>query len=236
MFSGNSDIQLQAQTNDTTIFVSNTGSGGLAWNIDSTNSATGTSLGGGRLAFFAGSSYTHFVLDGNTQRVGIGTGSPSSVLEVSGSANTAKIRATQTGAGNYSYASNAANNSGTYYHFDFEDAGVMHGSITSNGTNVAYNTASDQRLKIDSGVVIDLSCLRSVRVHDFLWKDSKKADRGVFAQEVIELFPNAVTRPEHWDGVWQVDYSKFVADLIAGWQNHDARLQRLEEKAQPQDI
>ena len=29
---------------------------------------------------------------------------------------------------------------------------------------------------------------------------------------------------------WSVDYSKFVPDLIVGWQQHDARLAVLEAK------
>jgi hypothetical protein len=115
-------------------------------------------------------------------------------------------------------------------------AGAAQGSITalSGATSVAYNTTSDRRLKDDAGRATDLSALRRVVVHDFAWKADGGRDRGVFAQDAHALYPRAVTpgtdeTTKTGDLVhpWMTDYSKFVPDLIVGWQQHDALLEEL---------
>jgi hypothetical protein len=99
-------------------------------------------------------------------------------------------------------------------------------------TQVAYQTTSDARLKQDLGRTTDLSSLRQIVIHDFLWKHDGSRDRGIFAQEGHALFPRAIaegTDEVGDDGItlvhpWMIDHSKFVADLIAGWQAHDAEI------------
>jgi hypothetical protein len=111
-------------------------------------------------------------------------------------------------------------------------AGAVAGLITQTSqTTVAYNTSSDRRLKIDRGRATNLDALRGVVVHDFDWKADGRADRGVFAQEAAAVFPRAITEgaddlTEGGDLArpWMTDYSKFVPDLIAGWQRHDATI------------
>ncbi len=104
----------------------------------------------------------------------------------------------------------------------------------TSASTVAYNTTSDARLKTDHGRVVDLSALRGVVVHDFTWTADGVRDRGVFAQEAAAVFPRAVTEgtdDETPEGQlarpWMTDYSKFVPDLIAGFQQHDAELAAL---------
>lgn len=119
-----------------------------------------------------------------------------------------------------------------YYMFFLNNSAGAAGSIQQTGAGtVAYNTTSDARLKDDDGPASDLSALRAVVVHDFRWKDDAVRDRGVFAQETYPLYPRAVSRGDDSrtaDGAlarpWMTDYSKFVADLIVGWQQHDAEL------------
>jgi hypothetical protein len=114
-------------------------------------------------------------------------------------------------------------------------AGGGCGSITQTGaTSCAFNTGSDARLKDDAGRANDVAALRAVVIHDFAWKADGVRDRGVFAQEAHALFPRAVTPGDDEttdDGSlahpWQTDYSKFVPDLIVGWQQHDADLAEL---------
>jgi hypothetical protein len=124
----------------------------------------------------------------------------------------------------------------------FNSAGTFSGGIQHSGpTSVVYTTSSDARLKTDDGRASDLAALRAVVVHDFTWKADGVRDRGIFAQEAAALYPRAVTvgtdettaagslaRP------WQTDYSKFVADLIVGWQQHDAELADLRARLAPQ--
>lgn len=113
--------------------------------------------------------------------------------------------------------------------------GVAGAIAMASATTVVYVTSSDARLKIDRGRAIDLSALRSVIVHDFTWMADGISDRGIFAQEAISLFPRAVWRGTDErlaDGSlahpWMTDYSRFVADLIAGWQEHDAAIGALQ--------
>lgn len=117
-------------------------------------------------------------------------------------------------------------------------AAAVQGSITAtNSTTTAYNTSSDERLKTDLGLAADLSVLRDTKVHDFTWTESGIVARGVFAQEAVLVNPAAITvgNDEHTaDGhlvqPWQADYSKYVADLIVGWQAHESRIVELEAR------
>jgi hypothetical protein len=114
-------------------------------------------------------------------------------------------------------------------------AGALAGFINqASATTVSYNTSSDARLKRDEGRASDLSALRAVVVHDFQWNGDGVRARGVFAQEAYAVFPSAITKgtDECTDcgalaRPWMTDYSKFVPDLIAGWQQHDADLTEL---------
>jgi len=129
----------------------------------------------------------------------------------------------------------SATNSGSGTIGAFRSVTTQVGSITVTGSATAYNTSSDQRLKTDRGLAIDLSGLRALQIHEFVWTKTQITDRGVFAQEALATHPRAVhigTDEQDDDGVslknpWSVDYSKFVPDLIVGWQQHDAIISQL---------
>jgi hypothetical protein len=53
----------------------------------------------------------------------------------------------------------------------------------------------------------------ALEVYDFAWKSTGNRAHGVVAQELIEVFPEAVTHAEDLD-LWGVDYSKFVPLLL----------------------
>ena len=113
-------------------------------------------------------------------------------------------------------------------------AGTPVGTISTDGSNTAYNTSSDKRLKNDLGLATDLSGLRQVGVHEFQWKTSGQTSRGVFAQDAHRVMPSAVTvgtdevtESGSLANPWGVDYSKFVPDLIVGWQQHDTLITQL---------
>lgn len=81
---------------------------------------------------------------------------------------------------------------------------------------VAYNTTSDKRLKTDLGVAIE-SRISELVIHDYEWKSDGSKGRGVFAQEAQLVIPEAVKvgdSGEEVEDAWQVDYSRFVPDLI----------------------
>jgi hypothetical protein len=122
-------------------------------------------------------------------------------------------------------------NAGNFLYF-LNSAAAAAGQIQHTGaTSVLYQTTSDARLKDDAGRATDLAALRAVVVHDFAWKADGVRDRGVFAQDAHALYPRAVspgtdetTESGDLARPWMTDYSKFVPDLIVGWQQHDAEL------------
>jgi len=119
----------------------------------------------------------------------------------------------------------------------FARNGAIVGAITTTLSATTYNTSSDARLKRDRGVATDPAILRQLVVHDFDWLIDDTPDRGVFAQEAHRIKPQAIamgTDERRADGTlvqpWQADYSKYVPDLIVGWQAHEARLLALEAR------
>ncbi len=132
----------------------------------------------------------------------------------------------------------AGTNDGTFMYFRNSVNGVA-GSITQTGaTTVAYNTTSDARLKTDHGKAQDLSALRGLIIHDFIWTIDGTKDRGVFAQEAIDVLPEAVTRGgdemtkdlSQPSSPWMMNYSKLIPHLVAGWQDHDAVIASLQAR------
>jgi len=72
-------------------------------------------------------------------------------------------------------------------------SGAAVGTITTNGTSVAYNTTSDRRLKTNiadltgSGAVIDL-----LKPRTFNWISNNTADTGFIADEMQQVLPSSV--------------------------------------------
>jgi hypothetical protein len=116
----------------------------------------------------------------------------------------------------------------------FYNANGSVGTINTSGSNTAYNTVSDARLKTDRGLARETSVLERTEIHDYDWIVDGVAGRGVFSQDAHRIKPEANTpgsddrdaegrlvRP------WSTDYSKYVPDLIVGWQQHQAALAAL---------
>ena len=104
------------------------------------------------------------------------------------------------------------------------------GNISVTASATAYNTSSDMRLKknpqpIDSGSILD-----GIKAYKFQWNTDNSDGYGVYAQEVNEVFPQAVTKGAEYEDFWSVDYSKFVPLLIAEVQSLRARVAALEAK------
>lgn len=194
-----------------------TGAGGLS--VLASNAS-------GVIRFYTGGSTERAQLNGSGY-LGLNDTSPGAYLSVNNDpAVVAGFRFSATNSG-----------SGTIGTFRSVTTGV--GSITVTGSATAYNTSSDQRLKADRGLATDLSGLRALKVHEFVWTKTQTSDRGVFAQEAAVTHPRAVhvgtdEIDNNGDLVdpWQVDYSKFVPDLIVGWQQHEVAIRGLAERVQ----
>jgi len=108
------------------------------------------------------------------------------------------------------------------------------GFIQTTGAGTAYLTSSDARLKTDRGLLTDPKVLRDTKIHHFTWNSDGISGRGVFAQEAVTVAPFAVSvgTDERDDAgnlkqPWGVDYSRYVPDLIVGWQQHDGQVEAL---------
>jgi hypothetical protein len=95
-------------------------------------------------------------------------------------------------------------------------------SIGGNGSGgVAYNTTSDRRIKTD---IVDtkrgLADLMQVRVRDYSpISNTSKRFTGYIAQELFEVFPDAVSKPENEQSFWSVDYGRITPLIIKAVQD-----------------
>lgn len=117
--------------------------------------------------------------------------------------------------------------------------GTTFGSIVPLGTGgVAYNTTSDQRLKINQGIIEGVgNLIDKLKPRWFTWRDSPddKPEPGFFAQEVSRVWRWAVTkgtgRASRKNLVpWQMDASKLIPLLVAEIQDLRRRVADLERR------
>jgi len=121
---------------------------------------------------------------------------------------------------------------------DFQTGAVSRGNISYNGTNVAYNTSSDYRLKENIAPVSDgisrLLLLKPSRFN-FVFNPDKVVD-GFIAHEVQEVVPEAIygekdAVDDDGNPVYQgIDQSKLVPLLTAALQEAVAKIESLETR------
>ena len=122
-----------------------------------------------------------------------------------------------------------------YFLYFFNDTGGSNGYINQvNNTTVAYTTTSDVRLKNNirdfqnSGSIID-----AIKPRTFDWNCGGKDATGFIAQELNEVFPEAVSAGDVGDEIdktWGIDPAKLVPVLVAEIQSLRRRLEALESK------
>jgi hypothetical protein len=166
---------------------------------------------------------TPFVITGGASggSVGIGTTAPTSgsklhVVAASGLTGTFF----QVGA-NGNYVVEFLNASGTR-------AGYI--QIDGAGTGTTYNSGSDVRLKKNIKDAPSASeIIEAIKVRSFDWKSSDTHQRfGFVAQEVDEIYPEAVSKGYTDEDTWGIDYGRFTPVLIAEVQSLRKRLAALE--------
>ena len=107
---------------------------------------------------------------------------------------------------------NSADSSPVYSIFFNNAAGGLIGSITNNGSSVAYNTSSDYRLKEDlqlmSGASERVLALKPI---NFAWISTGERVDGFLAHELAEVIPEAVVGTK--DGMRDEQYEVTAAVL-----------------------
>lgn len=109
-------------------------------------------------------------------------------------------------------------------------AGGAVGSVTVTASTTAYNTTSDARLKENITDANDAaSLIDALQVRQFDWKSDGSHQRyGFVAQELYEVAPEAVSKPQDPDEMMAVDYSKLVPMLVKEIQSLRQRVAQLE--------
>lgn len=192
---------------------------------------SGTNIGG----YFSASgsstgNYGLLVADG---LVGIGTLTPSYKLTVETSnlsyiANF--IHATNSTSSNGIIIQAGSNTSSGAEMIQFKrNDGTDIGNISQNSaTTVAYNTTSDRRLKDNIvNTHFGINDLMKIQVRDYFYKadPSKTPVTGFIAQELYEIFPNAVSKPANEEEMWSVDYGKITPLLAKAIQDQQATIE-----------
>jgi hypothetical protein len=106
--------------------------------------------------------------------------------------------------------------------------GVEKGSISTDGSTIAYNTTSDRRLKQNiTESHYKMADLMKIQVRDFKFinDESKQIHTGFIAQELYEIYPEAVTIPEKDEDYWQVDYGKLTPLLVKAMQDQQSQIE-----------
>jgi hypothetical protein len=106
----------------------------------------------------------------------------------------------------------------------FSYNGGFVGSISTDGSNTAYNTSSDYRLKQDIKDFNGLDLLSRIKTYDFEWKSDKTRSYGVLAHELQEVINYAVTGSKDAEEMQGVDYSKIVPILIKAIQELNEKI------------
>jgi hypothetical protein len=99
------------------------------------------------------------------------------------------------------------------------------GNIYTNGTTTSYNTTSDGRLKTHiRPTALGLDEVMRIEVDDFVFRDdpSETVQTGFIAQELVKIFPGAVTTNgddgvaplKAGKGAWSVDYGRLTPLLV----------------------
>jgi hypothetical protein len=132
----------------------------------------------------------------------------------------------------------ALRNTGTNgYMMAFNNAGAEIGTISSSGSNVAYNTSSDYRLKENIAPMVGaLNTIAQLKPVTYDWIADKSKGQGFIAHELAEVVPDAVTGEkdavdEEGNPKYQgVDTSFLVATLTAAIQELNAKVEAQAEQ------
>ncbi|MFA5150556.1 MAG: tail fiber domain-containing protein [Candidatus Omnitrophota bacterium] len=102
---------------------------------------------------------------------------------------------------------------------NFYQDGVVVGNIYSSAGHVIYNTSSDIRLKENIRDLQNaLGMVSQIKPREFTWKKTKKYDVGFIAQELEQVYPQAVYTPLDPEEMKAIDYAKITPLLVGAIQ------------------
>ena len=184
---------------------------------------------------------THMLfVDASTNRVGIGTSSPSSTLDVTDPSGDAQIEIVSASTSNQTYLSFRA---GTALHWYFQ-AQFASGSEVLNVIDYAegsnnvrmvfgtdgvisgnFNDTSDVSLKKEVTTLSSSDFVKNLNPVSFKWKEDDREDKGFIAQEIEALDSSLVSGK---DGQKAINVTGVVAQLTKSLQEAMAKIETLE--------
>jgi len=203
---------------------------------NSTNSYIGLKSTSG-ICYVGNVSYNMTFEAGGAERMRITSGGEVQINGTTSASGASKLTLRYDGTSNYPITVGNESVSGGLIRFAGNGSGVL-GSITHNGTNVAYNTSSDYRLKEDFKEFNGLELISKIKTYDYAWKSNKSRMYGFIAHELQDILPYTVNGKkdevdENGNAIYQgVDYSKLVPILIKGMQEQQAQIKDLQTKIQ----
>jgi hypothetical protein len=120
-----------------------------------------------------------------------------------------------------------------FYKTDFTRLGW----ISREGEKVIYSETSDRRLKdgiVDAPYALDRLMKIPVRKFYFKSDSAKRLEDGFIAQELYEVYPEAVSKPDTEEGTWGVDYGRLSPIIVKSIQDQQATIEEL--KAENADL
>ena len=118
--------------------------------------------------------------------------------------------------------------------FNGGDPASIVGQIEGNGTGgISYVATSDARLKENvKDTRYGLESLLRIRVRDYTWKGTGAPDTGLIAQELAEVYPEAVSTGGDNPGEdpWGVSYGRLVPLLIQAVQDQNSEIESLRKQ------
>ena len=135
--------------------------------------------------------------------------------------------------------------SGTTYGTATQYISFVNSSNASSGsiqhtavTTVAYATTSDSRLKENIvNAPNSLDTINGIKIRSFDWKEDKHhTDYGLIAQELYQVFPEAVLKGDDGEEItnpketWQVEYGRLTPLLVKAIQEQQTIINELKTR------
>jgi len=201
----------------------------------------GTTAGGMRLSSYnnALNANGYMIFEGYSSEYGRFDSSGALLIGATSASSTPKLFVSANSSNNNAIVvqdTGTAYNTNQWFQVFLNSSAAVAGSIAHTAvTTTAYQTSSDARLKENiKAAELGLNKVAQIKVRSFDWKeDSSHTNYGFVAQELYEVFPEAVGKGSDGDliengkGTWQVEYGRLTPLLVAAIQELKAEIDAL---------
>jgi hypothetical protein len=120
---------------------------------------------------------------------------------------------------------------GSVIHFS-RDGSTLVGSVSLTTVATSFNTSSDARMKTNFTPWSLGDAIDDIQIGEFDWSGGRGKGRGVLAQSLHAIFPDAVSAGDNGEAIvrpWGVDYGRLTIPLLAEIKSLRARVKQLEQ-------